>query len=305
MEKISKAQVKFVRSLQLKKVRDAEGLFVAEGEKCVEELRRGFELVYYIQTGLRPDRVQTAEKPTDRPACGLIEDRPASPDRILLATPAEIEQMSSLKTPQGVIGVFKKRPTQPPHEGEEKGKEVEDDLILVLDGVQDPGNLGTIIRTCDWFGVHEIVCSKDTADCYNPKVVQATMGALARVKVRYLDLPQWLEGIRNQESGIRIYGTLLDGKNMYEVLGNGGLMNGDAAKPLNGGLTQTGLRPDRVLTIIIMGNEGNGISAEVRKFITDPIYIPTYPNKETSDVVESLNVSIATAIVLAEFRRPR
>jgi tRNA G18 (ribose-2'-O)-methylase SpoU len=88
----------------------------------------------------------------------------------------------------------------------------------VLDGVQDPGNLGTIIRTCDWFGVHEIVCSRDTADCYNPKVVQATMGALARVNLRYLDLVEWLEGIRNQESGIRIYGTLLDGKNMYEVL---------------------------------------------------------------------------------------
>ena len=291
MEKISKAQVKFVRSLQLKKVRDAEGLFVAEGEKCVEELRRGFELVYYIQTGLRPDRIQTGLRP----------------DRILLATSAEIEQMSSLKTPQGVIGVFKKNgglmngdAAKPLNGGMMQG-----DLILVLDGVQDPGNLGTIIRTCDWFGVHEIVCSKDTADCYNPKVVQATMGALARVKVRCLDLPQWLEGIRNQESGIRIYGTLLDGKNMYEVLGNGGLMNGDAAKPLNGGLTQTSLRPDRVQTIIIMGNEGNGISAEVRKFITDPIYIPTYPNKETSDVVESLNVSIATAIVLAEFRRPR
>ena len=291
MEKISKAQVKFVRSLQLKKVRDAEGLFVAEGEKCVEELRRGFELVYYIQTGLRPDRIQTGLRPY----------------RILLATSAEIEQMSSLKTPQGVIGVFKKNGGLMNGDAAKplNGGLMQDDLILVLDGVQDPGNLGTIIRTCDWFGVHEIVCSKDTADCYNPKVVQATMGALARVKVRYLDLPQWLEGIRNQESGIRIYGTLLDGKNMYEVLGNGGLMNGDAAKPLNGGLTQTGLRPDRVQTIIIMGNEGNGISAEVRKFITDPIYIPTYPNKETSDVVESLNVSIATAIVLAEFRRPR
>ena len=205
MEKISKAQVKFVRSLQLKKVRDAEGLFVAEGEKCVEELRRGFELVYYIQTGLRPDRIQTGLRP----------------DRILLATSAEIEQMSSLKTPQGVIGVFKKNgglmngdAAKPLNGGMMQG-----DLILVLDGVQDPGNLGTIIRTCDWFGVHEIVCSKDTADCYNPKVVQATMGALARVKVRCLDLPQWLEGIRNQESGIRIYGTLLDGKNMYEVLG--------------------------------------------------------------------------------------
>ncbi len=291
MEKISKAQVKFVRSLQLKKVRDAEGLFVAEGEKCVEELRRGFELVYYIQTGLRPDRIQTGLRP----------------DKILLATSAEIEQMSSLKTPQGVIGVFKKNGGLMNGDAAKplNGGMMQDDLILVLDGVQDPGNLGTIIRTCDWFGVHEIVCSKDTADCYNPKVVQATMGALARVKVRYLDLPQWLEGIRNQESGIRIYGTLLDGKNMYEVLGNGGLMNGDAAKPLNGGLTQTGLWPDRVQTIIIMGNEGNGISAEVRKFITDPIYIPTYPNKETSDVVESLNVSIATAIVLAEFRRPR
>ena len=291
MEKISKAQVKFVRSLQLKKVRDAEGLFVAEGEKCVEELRRGFELVYYIQTGLRPDRIQTGLRP----------------DRILLATSAEIEQMSSLKTPQGVIGVFRKNSGLMNGDAAKplNGGMMQGDLILVLDGVQDPGNLGTIIRTCDWFGVHEIVCSKDTADCYNPKVVQATMGALARVKVRYLDLPQWLEGIRNQESGIRIYGTLLDGKNMYEVLGNGGLMNGDAAKPLNGGLTQTGLRPDRVQTIIIMGNEGNGISAEVRKFITDPIYIPTYPNKETSDVVESLNVSIATAIVLAEFRRPR
>ena len=288
MEKISKAQVKFVRSLQLKKVRDAEGLFVAEGEKCVEELRRGFELVYYIQT---------AEKPTDRPACGLTDrfaDRAQTglrPDRILLATPAEIEQMSSLKTPQGVIGVFKKRPTQPPHEGEEKGKEVEDDLILVLDGVQDPGNLGTIIRTCDWFGVHEIVCSKDTADCYNPKVVQATMGALARVKVRYVDLVEWMSPLRlpheGKEVNIHIYGTLLDGKNMYEVLGNERMNE---------------LTNER---IIIMGNEGNGISAEVRKFITDPIYIPTYPNKETSDVVESLNVSIATAIVLAEFRRPR
>ena len=314
MEKISKAQVKFVRSLQLKKVRDAEGLFVAEGEKCVEELRRGFELVYYIQTAEKPLTEHRPATP-DRPACGLTDrfaDRPATPDRaqtglrpdrILLATPAEIEQMSSLKTPQGVIGVFRKRPTQPPHEGEEKGKEVEDDLILVLDGIQDPGNLGTIIRTCDWFGVHEIVCSKDTADCYNPKVVQATMGALARVKVRYVDLVEWMSPLRLPHEGgekVRIYGTLLDGKNMYEVIQTG--LRPD--RPATPDRVQTGLRPDRTQTVIIMGNEGNGISAEVRKFITDPIYIPTYPNKETSDVVESLNVSIATAIVLAEFRRP-
>ena len=297
MEKISKAQVKFVRSLQLKKVRDAEGLFVAEGEKCVEELRRGFELVYYIQTAEKPQAGPRPATP-DRAQTGL------RPDRILLATPAEIEQMSSLKTPQGVIGVFRKNGGLMNGDAAKplNGGMMQDDLILVLDGVQDPGNLGTIIRTCDWFGVHEIVCSKDTADCYNPKVVQATMGALARVKVRYVDLVEWLvtnermnelTNERMMPKKVRIYGTLLDGKNMYEVLGNGGLINGDAS--LNGGLMPQ---------VIIMGNEGNGISAEVRKFITDPIYIPTYPNKETSDVVESLNVSIATAIVLAEFRRP-
>lgn len=268
MEKISKAQVKFVRSLQLKKVRDEEGLFVAEGEKCVEELRRGFELVSLYREGEN-------------------------------ATRTEIEQMSSLKTPQGVIGVFRKRGRESKVESRKTAAEPlkeakggRQDLILVLDGVQDPGNLGTIIRTCDWFGVHEIVCSKDTADCYNPKVVQATMGALARVNLRYLDLVEWLSSLRLPHEGgekVRIYGTLLDGKNMYEVL-DGTL--GTCANEVHA-------------NAIIMGNEGNGISAAVRKFITDPIYIPTYPNKETSDVVESLNVSIATAIVLAEFRRPR
>ena len=273
MEKISKAQVKFVRSLQLKKVRDAEGLFVAEGEKCVEELRRGFELVSLYREGEN-------------------------------ATRTEIEQMSSLKTPQGVIGVFKKSGSHLEAVCQSNGRSVspKDGLILVLDGIQDPGNLGTIIRTCDWFGVHEIVCSRDTADCYNPKVVQATMGALARVNLRYLDLVEWLSPLRLPHKGgeqMRIYGTLLDGKNMYEVLsGEAGLSASKAS-----GLCSVSEQSER--SVIIMGNEGNGISAEVRKFITDPIYIPTYPNKETSDVVESLNVSIATAIVLAEFRRPR
>ena len=293
MEKISKSQIKLVRSLQMKKFRDETGLFVAEGEKCVEELCKGFEVEYYIQTAdadrpATPDRTQTGLRP----------------DRVLLATPKEIEQMSGLRTPQGVIGVFRKRPTRPPHEGEEKGRMTED-LILVLDGVQDPGNLGTIIRTCDWFGVHEIVCSKDTADCYNPKVVQATMGALARVRVHYTDLVEWLSPTRPPHEGgekVRIYGTLLEGENMYEVM-----------RPASPDRAQTGLRPDRTQTIIVMGNEGNGISAEVRKLITHPIRIPSYPpngasgqngkNAERSEVVESLNVSIATAIVLAEFRR--
>ena len=244
MDKISKAQVKLVRSLQQKKFRDELGLFVAEGTKCVEELRKSFEPVHLYEEGVNASRT-------------------------------EIEQMSGLRTPQGVVGVFKKRPIS---------NFIFDisNLCLALDGVQDPGNLGTIIRTCDWFGVHDIYCSLDTADCYNPKVVQATMGALARVRVHYVDLAQKLSEFRIQNSDRPIYGTLLDGRNMYEALKSEGV------KELKG--------------IIVMGNEGNGISPEVRSLITHPILIPSYPkNAETS---ESLNVSIATAIVLAEFRRP-
>ena len=242
MERISKTQIKLVKSLQQKKYRDEAGLFVAEGEKCVEELRKGFELVHFYREGEN-------------------------------ATRTEIEQLSSLRTPQGVIGVFKKS------EYSEKSEYPENsDLLLVLDGIQDPGNLGTIIRTCDWFGVRTILCSPDTADCYNPKVVQATMGALARVHVHYLDLPSFLKN-----TTLPVYGTLLDGRDMYEALKSEGGKD----------LKKEG--------IIIMGNEGNGISQAVRPFITRPLRIPSYPkDAETS---ESLNVAIATAIVLAEFRR--
>ena len=241
MEKVTKSQIKLVKSLQHKKFRDELGLFVAEGDKCVSELQKAFELKFRIQN--TEYKVQTDS---------------------LLASPKEIEQMSGLKTPQGVVGVFKKRPI-----GDWK-LEI-GDLVLALDGIQDPGNLGTIIRTCDWFGVHNIVCSLDTADCYNPKVVQATMGALARVRVHYVDLAKWLA-----EQHCPIIGTLLEGKNMYE-----------SPLPKEG--------------VIVMGNEGNGISSAVRSLVTHPIRIPSYPkNAETS---ESLNVSIATAIVLAEFRR--
>lgn len=239
MEKVTKSQIKLVKSLQLKKNRDELGLFVAEGAKCVEELRKSFELVHLYREGENASRT-------------------------------EIEQMSGLKTPQGVVGVFRKRPM------DEAGWMM-DDLVIALDGIQDPGNLGTIIRTCDWFGVHDIVCSKDTADCYNPKVVQATMGALCRVRIHYVDLPEWLT---KQECPI--IGTLLEGENMYKVLST---------------------FDSKRSTIIVMGNEGNGISQEVRKLITHPVRIPSYPNEKASDVIESLNVSIATAIVLAEFRR--
>ena len=178
--------------------------------------------------------------------------------------------MSNLRTPQGVIGVFRKR--------EAMGNEtIGDGIIVALDGVQDPGNLGTIIRTCDWFGVRDIYCSIDTADCYNPKVVQATMGALARVRVHYMNLEEWLKEVK--AANIPIYGTLLEGGNMYHE----------------------GAIVDKTKGVIVMGNEGNGISPAVRELITHPIRIPSYPeNAETS---ESLNVGIATAIVLAEFRR--
>ncbi|MBQ7438993.1 MAG: RNA methyltransferase [Paludibacteraceae bacterium] len=241
----------------MKKFRDELGLFVAEGDKCVEELRKGFELVSLYREGEN-------------------------------ATRTEIEQMSGLQTPQGTIGVFRKvRRDKVPSDQVRSTKE---NLILALDGVQNPGNLGTIIRTCDWFGVHDIVCSHDTADCYNPKVVQATMGALARVRVQYTDLAEWLKAVSSQHSDVRIYGTLLEGKDMYEEL-----------SAIRNQLSAEGSKLKAESSIIIMGNEGNGISEEVRAMVTHPIRIPSYPkDAETS---ESLNVSIATAIVLAEFRK--
>lgn len=249
MEHISKAQIKLVRSLQHKKFRDELGLFVAEGDKCIEELRKGFELVNLYREGEN-------------------------------ATRTEIEQMSGLKTPQGSIAVFRK-----PVVGYGE-RTTGHDLVLLLDGIQDPGNLGTIIRTCDWFGVKEIICSPDTVDCYNPKVVQATMGALVRIRLVYRDLVPLIKAERN--AGTNIFGTLLDGKNMYEVL-----RDRCADRTQTAALTEHGL--------IIFGNEGNGISDAVRKYITHPLRIPSYPaDAETS---ESLNVAIATAIVLAEFRR--
>lgn len=241
MERITKNQVKFVRSLGRKKERDEAHVFLAEGEKCVSELMGKFSLV------LRADATN--------------------------ATPLELEQMSQLRAPQGVIAVFR----QPDEEQVSLAQLASSELVLALDGVQDPGNLGTIIRTADWFGVHHIFCSRETADCWSPKVVQATMGALARVHVHYVDLPAELSTPNFQ---FPIYGTLLDGRNIYEKAA----------------------LPDKQHGVIIMGNEGNGISAELRSLITHPLFIPPYPlGAETS---ESLNVSIATAVILAEFRRP-
>lgn len=243
---ISKSDIKFVRSLQHKKYRDESGCFVAEGDKCVGELLGYFEL----EKMFRADELSAKQ----------------------------LEQLSALRSPQGAVAVFKKREQELP-----SLSSLSCELTLVLDGVQDPGNLGTIIRTADWFGVKRIICSADTADCYNPKVVQATMGALARVSVFYTDLPDVLS--RNKATAqIPVYGTLLNGRNMYQ---NGAICRSDDDTGVSG--------------LLIMGNEGNGISASVREYITHPLFIPSYPaGAKTS---ESLNVAVATAVVLAEMRR--
>ena len=177
-----------------------------------------------------------------------------------------MKRISSLSTPPEIIAVFK-LPI-----GIDEDIEISDDgLYLMLDGIQDPGNFGTIIRTADWFGFDMVICSKDTVDVYNPKVVQATMGSLKRVRIIYTDLPRLIK-----ESKIRhVYGTMLEGENIFEkkLLSNGA---------------------------IIMGNEGNGLSDEVRKLVTDPLLIP--PTRKDAHG-ESLNVAIATAITIAQFRK--
>ena len=244
-------EIKQIRSLQIKKFRDELNLFVAEGDKCISELSKAFTLVQHFSADNTPLK--------------------------------DIERASSLRTPQGSIAVFRKPqfplPVIQP-----------DTLYLALDGIQDPGNLGTIIRTADWFGIRDIICSANTADCFSPKVVQATMGALARVRVHYTDLPAWLTNsqhstLNTQLSTLNtqlstIYGTLLTGKDLYAP---------DAI-------------PDKRSGIIVMGNEGNGLSPEVRKLITHSLRIPSFPPDEPTS--ESLNVAIATAVILAHFRQP-
>ena len=236
---LSKNQIKWVHSLELKKNRKKEGLFVAEGPKVVGDLlRAGYVARSIFST-------------TERPNAQLITDD-------------ELRKLSFLQHPQEVLAVF-----EIPHNS--SLFTLNSSLSLALDGVQDPGNLGTIIRIADWFGIQTIYCSEDTADCYNPKVVQATMGSLAHVHIIYTDLEVLL-----QSAHCPIYGTLLDGQNIYQQqLSNEG--------------------------IIVMGNEGNGISPAIRQLVTHKLLIPNY--NTAGETAESLNVAIATAITCAEFRR--
>jgi TrmH family RNA methyltransferase len=246
---ISKATIKKIHALDMRKFRRNERLFVAEGPKLVDELCATMKPVYIAAL---PEWISENAKIVSGTEYDIV-----SPD--------ELQRASLQKNPQQVIALF------PIPEHRFCTEQLKNELVLMLDGVQDPGNLGTIARIADWFGIRNIICSTETADIYNPKAVQATMGALARVKFHYTDLLQLL----SQYDG-PVYGTFLDGENIYgqELSENG---------------------------IIVMGNEGKGISQGVGKMINRRLYIPNYPIG--TQTTESLNVAIATSIVCAEFRR--
>ena len=246
---ISKATIKKIHALDMRKFRRNERLFVAEGPKLVDELCATMKPVYIAAL---PEWISENAKIVSGTEYDIV-----SPD--------ELQRASLQKNPQQVIGLF------PIPEHRFCTEQLRNELVLMLDGVQDPGNLGTIARIADWFGIKNIICSAETADIYNPKAVQATMGALARVKFHYTDLLQLL----SQYDG-PVYGTFLDGENIYgqELSENG---------------------------IIVMGNEGKGISQGVGEMINRRLYIPNYPIG--TQTTESLNVAIATSIVCAEFRR--
>ncbi len=233
---LSKSDISLITSLAHKKYRDELGLFVVEGSKMVEEAQRsGF----------------TIRK--------LVKDSDV--------TPAVMKKISSFKTPATTLAVV------------EQSSYTLDipailtDVVLALDGVQDPGNLGTIIRLADWFGIKHIVCAHTTADCYNSKVVQATMGAIFRVKIHYTGLAAFLQQAKTL---VPVFGTTLDGVNIYN---------------------ETLTTP----SVLVMGSEGQGISPEVQQQLTTKLYIPSYPPGAAGS--ESLNVAVSTAIVCAEFRR--
>jgi TrmH family RNA methyltransferase len=247
---LSKNKIKYIRSLELKKNRKEEHAFVAEGHKLVGDLLGHF-----------PCRLLVATR-------AWLERNPKKDaQEIIEVTQEELTRASLKKAPQEVLAVFE----QPTYDMDMSA--ASRNLCLALDDVQDPGNLGTIIRLADWFGIEHIFCSQGTADIYNPKAVQATMGAIGRIHLHYTSLPQFLESIKGKAP---IYGTFLDGENIYskELSSNG---------------------------IIVMGNEGNGIGAECAQHINNRLFIPSYPTDRPTS--ESLNVSMATAITCAEFRR--
>ena len=243
---MTKADIQLVRALADKRGRTEHGLFVAEGEKLIGELRTS-------HLGVR--KIFALE--------GLF----SGPEVEVVGT-KEMERLSLLKTASNSLALV-----EIPHYGLDM-RALAGRLTLALDDVQNPGNLGTIVRLADWFGIGDVVCSEATADCFNPKVVQATMGAILRVQIHYCDLTAYLATER--AAGTPIYGTFLDGANIYRTE-----------------LTPTG--------IVLMGNEGRGVTPACAAQVTRKLFIPPYPAERHA--TESLNVAMATGIVCAEFRR--
>lgn len=239
---VSKNQIKLITSLHQKKFRQANNLFIAEGVKVINELlHSNFEL----------ENVYATE-----PLFPAI-----SKGKFNLIGENDLKKISALTVPNNCLAVFK---IPEPKSIKEKG------LIVALDDVRDPGNLGTILRLCDWFGIEQVICSEQTVDIYNPKVVQATMGSIARLNVTYLDLNLYIKTTK-----IPVFGTFMDGENIYK-----------ANLPKEG--------------IIVMGNEANGISSAIEQSVKNRLTIPRFGNLQQT---ESLNVATATAIILSEFCR--
>ncbi|MBO4995466.1 MAG: RNA methyltransferase [Muribaculaceae bacterium] len=241
---------KMVVSLDMAKHRRQTGLFKAEGTKCVVDTLGSFDLKYLIC-------LDEWWKSHEKLHCVGIDP--------IIVKRMDMERMSTLSTPSPVIAVYE-IPERSINE-----TDLSEKLVIALDTVQDPGNLGTIVRAADWFGVTDLICSHETADIYNPKSVMATMGAISRVNVHYCDLSEILPKIDST-----IYGTFLDGESIYDTE-----------------LSHKG--------VIVMGNEGRGISDSLASSIDKRILIPSYPADRVTS--ESLNVGVATAIVLSEFRR--
>ncbi|MDE5744117.1 MAG: RNA methyltransferase [Paramuribaculum sp.] len=242
---------KFVMSLSSTRRRREDGVFVAEGTKCVCDTIDAFSLRYLFATDGWIDKHSS------------ITERYS--DRLIPVSRKDLERMSSLSTPSEVLTVY----DLPDYHF--TASVADDELVVALDGVQDPGNVGTIIRAADWFGVRYMILSEDCADAYSPKTVMATMGAISRVKILRGNLPEILTGCHAS-----IYGTFLDGESIYKTA-----------------LSPTG--------IIVMGNEGSGISDDISRMVNNRILIPSYPPESVTS--ESLNVGMATSIVLSEFRR--
>ena len=253
---ITKSELKYLRSLHQKKKRDEKNVFVIEGIKMINEALVShpqlIKLLAYT-SGIKH------EISKEKALCNFSQIEMNS---------NEFEKISMLKNPQGVLAVLEK-PTNDFPDTETMGN-----LTLILDGIRDPGNLGTMIRLADWFGIGYIVCSPDTVDCFNPKVVQATMGAIFRVKIIYCKLPDILADLKN--SGYTVYGSLLSGENVYS-------------------------KNHKLPAAIILGNEAQGISDSLLSFIDEAILIPNFSNSVQQS--ESLNVSVAAAILCSEFRR--